>query len=85
MEVDMTPMIDVAFQLIIFFMTVSQMSDAATEPLQLPRQPGEEVQKPKTLIVNVGETGEYRIAGEPLSIAPYLKYLNTKYGALYGL
>jgi carboxypeptidase Taq len=26
-----------------------------------------------------------RATGEPLSIAPYLKYLNTKYGALYGL
>jgi carboxypeptidase Taq len=26
-----------------------------------------------------------RATGEPLSIAPYLGYLNTKYGALYGL
>jgi carboxypeptidase Taq len=26
-----------------------------------------------------------RATGEPLSIAPYLKYLNTKYGALYAL
>ncbi len=26
-----------------------------------------------------------RATGEPLSIAPYLKYLNTKYGALYNL
>jgi carboxypeptidase Taq len=26
-----------------------------------------------------------RATGEPLSIAPYLSYLNTKYGALYGL
>ena len=26
-----------------------------------------------------------RATGEPLSIAPYLAYLNTKYGALYGL
>jgi len=26
-----------------------------------------------------------RATGEPLSIKPYLSYLNTKYGALYGL
>ncbi len=26
-----------------------------------------------------------RATGEPLSIAPYLAYLNTKYGALYAL
>ena len=26
-----------------------------------------------------------RATGEPLSIAPYLGYLGTKYGALYGL
>ena len=26
-----------------------------------------------------------RATGEPLSVAPYLAYLNTKYGALYGL
>ncbi|MBP8291647.1 MAG: carboxypeptidase M32, partial [Caldilineaceae bacterium] len=26
-----------------------------------------------------------RVTGGPLSLAPYLHYLNTKYGAIYGL
>jgi len=69
MEMDMTPMIDVAFQLIIFFMTVSQMSELAHERLQLPKQAGIDPEKPKTLVINVTETGEYRVTGEPISIA----------------
>jgi biopolymer transport protein ExbD len=69
MEMDMTPMIDVAFQLIIFFMTVSQMSEVAHERLQLPKQIGAELQQPKPLIVNVTESGEFRVGGETTTIA----------------
>lgn len=65
-EMDMTPMIDVAFQLIIFFMTVSQMSQANLEQLQLPRQIGEEDEKPQPIVVNVTENGDFRISGDTL-------------------
>ena len=74
----MTPMIDVAFQLIIFFMTVSQMSDVANEPLQLPRQKGSTAEKPKTLVVNVTETGEIRVSGETTTVARLLSIVTSE-------
>ena len=43
---NMTPMIDVAFLLMIFFMTVSQVSKLNREQLELPRQQGTEEQEP---------------------------------------
>ncbi|MGE0755427.1 MAG: ExbD/TolR family protein [Pirellulaceae bacterium] len=78
MEMDMTPMIDVAFQLIIFFMTVSQMSEVSREPVQLPKQAGEEQEQPKTLIINVTEDGEYRVAGEPISTAGFVSLVSEE-------
>ena len=42
----MTPMIDVTFLLLIFFMTVSQVSKLNREQLELPRQQGTEEQQP---------------------------------------
>jgi ABC-type polar amino acid transport system ATPase subunit len=59
----------VVFQLIIFFMAVSQMSEVERERLQLPKQTGAEFQEPKTLAVNVTETGEFRIAGQTVSMS----------------
>jgi biopolymer transport protein ExbD len=78
MLMDMTPMIDVAFQLIIFFMTVSQMSEVAHERLQLPKQTGAEEQKPKTLVVNITETGEIRLSGEPFTIARLVSLVSSE-------
>jgi biopolymer transport protein ExbD len=78
MQMDMTPMIDVAFQLIIFFMTVSQMSEVAHERLQLPKQIGAEEQKPKTLIVNVTHTGELKVSGEPFTIARLVTLVSSE-------
>ena len=76
MEMDMTPMIDVAFQLIIFFMTVSQMSQANQERLELPKQQGTEEQRPRTLVVNVTSTGELRVSGEATTIAGLIGRVN---------
>ena len=44
-EMDITPMIDITFLLLIFFITVTQVSDAAKEPIDLPKQKGEEDEK----------------------------------------
>lgn len=49
---NMTPMIDIVFLLIIFFMTVSQVSEVNRERLKLPKQPGSEDQKASVLTVN---------------------------------
>jgi len=59
----MTPMIDIVFLLIIFFMTVSQVSEVNRERLQLPRQPGSEDQKPAVLTINFTAEGEIIVGG----------------------
>jgi len=73
-ELDMTPMIDVTFLLIIFFMVVSDMSALDVEEVALPY--GDKAYKPDftdteenpTLIVNVvggaGRPGQVKIRGE---------------------
>ncbi len=63
----MTPMIDIVFQLIIFFMLITDMTQKELEALEppiakLPQEQGENV--PKRLIVNVTEEGEFKLGGD---------------------
>jgi biopolymer transport protein ExbD len=67
-RVDMTPMIDVTFQLLIFFMTVTQVSEISKERLELPKQKGSADQAPAELIINVTHLGEVIVQGETLSM-----------------
>jgi biopolymer transport protein ExbD len=60
----MTPMIDVVFQLIIFFMLVSEFSNMEMEQIMLPYalEAKEEPEKPENrVIVNVNDKGEIRM------------------------
>lgn len=58
----MTPMIDVVFQLIIFFMFTSQFSQLTRTAMDLPRQPGEvEEATPATLVIDIVRSGEIYI------------------------
>ena len=41
-NIDMTPMIDIVFQLLIFFLVTSQMAEQTRTELDLPREKGEE-------------------------------------------
>ena len=53
---NMTPMIDVVFLLIIFFMTVAEFSKLDTEELELPEADQAKIQEvppPKELVINV--------------------------------
>ena len=69
-EMNMTPMIDVVFLLIIFFMLVSEISNLNTEQIQLPRAPETEVDKPKDaseiVVVNILQNGTIRAGGQTL-------------------
>jgi biopolymer transport protein ExbD len=63
-ELDMTPMIDVVFLLIIFFMVVTEMSKRENEAVNLPRatQTIEDVNAPKSrIVVNVTYTAPTEI------------------------
>ena len=66
---DMTPMIDVVFQLIIFFMTVSQQSHLVATELELPRMAGAIDQAPATLTINITHDGRIIVSGEPIGLA----------------
>jgi len=64
---DMTPMIDIIFQLIIFFMVVSQFTNVAVETLTLPdAKEGEEAEEGNgdRVIVNVHEDGHISVFGK---------------------
>ena len=64
---DMTPMIDVTFQLIIFFMLIMDMSKAQLEPLTLPsakKAIKEKFVDTTMLVINVMKDGSIKINGK---------------------
>ena len=66
---NMTPMIDVVFLLLVFFMTVSQVSKLNRESLELPKLKGAEDQRPTVLTINVTREGRIVVSGNTLSTA----------------
>ena len=68
-RINMTPMIDIVFLLLIFFMTVSQVSELNRERLELPRQAGALDQQPSMLTININQASEILVGGTvyPLS------------------
>lgn len=66
-KLDMTPMIDVVFQLLIFFMLIMDMSKAQTEPLTLPsakKAIKEKYVDTTMLLINVMKDGAIKIGGK---------------------
>ena len=53
--VEMTPMIDIIFLLIIFFMVAAQFANQSKVDLQLPKETGEQLknESPSTLAINI--------------------------------
>lgn len=67
---DMTPMIDITFQLMIFFMTCTQVSQVNKEKLELPQLKGSMDQEENiTMTVNVDEAGQIKISGREYTVA----------------
>jgi biopolymer transport protein ExbD len=81
-EVDMTPMIDVTFQLIAFFMFVMNFSDAETDerirlPIsQLAKPPEAAAEQPLTL--QVSSAGTIYITGDEVPVDKIKPYLNRE-------
>ncbi|MFH0945623.1 MAG: biopolymer transporter ExbD [Planctomycetota bacterium] len=69
-EVNMTPMIDIVFQLIIFFMIVIDMSQKDLEDLVLPMSKTAMEDEPEEgrLYVNINRRGEYIMTRANLSL-----------------
>lgn len=67
-EMNITPMIDIVFLLLIFFITVSQISELKQEPVRLPELEGAQDQKPSTLTINIDAAGTIVVTGKPMTI-----------------
>jgi len=69
LDLDITPMVDVVFLLIIFFMTTAQFARLTRAELDLPREHGEEgvVEHDRAIVVNVLRSGEIIIDGREVS------------------
>ncbi len=80
-QLDMTPMIDVVFQLIIFFITTVDMETKALETrvrmAMSPHGPVEEVKDPRTVVLDVDSKGVASIMRTPLSDAQLYSVLRN--------
>jgi len=77
---DMTPMIDVVLQLIIFFLFTSQLSQVMRSPIDLPEEAGDKAQavSPGTIVVDVTGTGVYLIEGEARSLEDVVRLVSLE-------
>lgn len=68
--VDLTSMIDVVFQLIIFFMFTSQFSEMRRTEIDLPHQPGDEIEVrlDPAMIIDLTLEGRYLVESKDASL-----------------
>ena len=66
---NMTPMIDIVFLLIIFFMTVSQINRTVDHPVDLPVvKMGTSPSKPSSVTINLDQTGKVIVGGQAMAM-----------------
>ncbi len=76
---NMTPMIDIVFLLIIFFMTVSQITRTVDHPIELPRvTEGDVDSQPVTITLNIDQEGAIIVAGKKLAVQDVVRVLNGR-------
>lgn len=70
LSVDLTPMIDVVFQLIIFFMFTSQFGELRRTDIDLPKEQGEEETEKQqaSMIIDLTIDGQYLFESKPMSL-----------------
>jgi biopolymer transport protein ExbD len=71
-SMDMTPMIDVVFQLMIFFLVATKLDEAEREfPVALPTASEAKpiTSKPNELYINIERTGRYFVQGRFVTVA----------------
>lgn len=68
--IEITPMIDVVFLLIIFFMTTAQFARMTRAEVNLPREQGEQEQEPEEagIVVNLTADGTIIVAGQTFTL-----------------
>ena len=85
-QMDMTPMIDCVFQLLLFFMVVTKMSQSALEALILPYATFAEPDKGNTtrMVINVLPNGTIKIQGRAYSLSELRSLVNSEVTRLDG-
>lgn len=81
-QVDMTPMIDVVFQLIIFFIVTIKMEDRLNEDIILedsPHGPIIEEMDPKTTVIEIDKNGWISMHGAPVKPQILYNMLKNKF------
>jgi len=78
LEINMTPMIDVTFLLLIFFMTVNQVSKMNAEVLELPQLKGSQDQSEAVITLNVDQFGEIIVSGNRLTLGQFASLVGVE-------
>jgi len=64
-NIDLTPLIDVVFQLLIFFLLTATFQNNPSFKVKLPKAKNQDVtREPKAVVVNIGSSGEIEIEGK---------------------
>lgn len=67
LQINLTPLIDVVFLLLIFFMVTTTFTQETRLAVNLPEADGEPVESaPSTIEISVSEGGSYAVDGRPL-------------------
>ncbi|NQU38528.1 MAG: biopolymer transporter ExbD [Lentisphaerae bacterium] len=80
-QVDMTPMIDVVFQLIIFFIVTIKMDQEINEDIRLAKAehgPVIENEDPRTMVVEINKKGWISIHGAQLSRSKFTNIMAAR-------
>lgn len=69
-DFDLTPMIDVVFLLIIFFMTTAQLARLTRADVKLPREKGEQSESKEDdgIVINITDEGEIIVSDRTLTL-----------------
>ena len=78
LRMNMTPMIDIVFLLLIFFMTVTQASRIKEEQLELPQQEGSRDKETSSLTINIRQDGQLVMLGRVLQLDRLLALVNEE-------
>jgi biopolymer transport protein ExbD len=79
-ELGVAPLIDVVFLLIIFFMTVTQMTRVGGEPVQLPEAQTRDLEEEiptGIIVITVQRAGQITVDGESQTLATLGELLST--------
>ncbi len=81
----MTPMIDIVFLLIVFFMTVAQVTRVIDHPVALPNvAAGAETGKSTSVTLNVANDGKLIVAGKVYSMKRVANILQSRVNPSHG-